>query len=260
MYRGFNVRLGTLSEENFLKGNPQFETNKRQVKTDLQKFITLTGNLDGSMMEKEWFPNVKADIFISHSHDDEKEAIKLAGWIKDSFNLDCFIDSCVWESGDDLIKMIDNEYCRSEGDITYNYKRRNLSTSHVHMMLSTALAKMIDRAECLFFLNTPNSVSTSEIISKTVSPWIYSEIAISQLVRKPLKFHRDRELVKSFSESRKFAIPIVYDLGLKGFSGLDSEDLRNWHRKWKNGSIPKGNSLDYLYDLHISDGSNILNS
>ena len=58
---------------------------------------------------------------------------------------------------------------------------------HVHMMLSTALANMIDKTECIMFLNTPNSVSTRDTKLKTYSPWIYNEIEITRIIEKNKK-------------------------------------------------------------------------
>ena len=62
-------------------------------------------------MQANWFPQIKADIFISHSHKDEDLALALAGWLKVSFGLTAFIDSCVWGYANDLLKMIDYKYC-----------------------------------------------------------------------------------------------------------------------------------------------------
>ena len=51
------------------------------------------------------------------------------------------------------------------------------------MMLSTALTQMIDKTECLLFLNTPFSISTSEVVNETESPCIYSELAVTKMLR-----------------------------------------------------------------------------
>jgi hypothetical protein len=64
------------------------------------------------------------------------------------------------------------------------------------MMLSTALSMMIDKAECLFFLNTPNSIQATEAIDRTKSPWIYHEISISSLIRKRRLSEYRREVTK----------------------------------------------------------------
>jgi len=47
---------------------------------------------------------------------------------------------------------------KKDGKI-YDYELRNYTTSHVHMMLSTALTEMIDNTECIMFYNTSLSVS-----------------------------------------------------------------------------------------------------
>jgi len=61
-------------------------------------------------MQDFWFPQINANIFISHSHNDEKKAITLAGWISETFHLKAFIDSCVWKCSNDLLKIIDNDF------------------------------------------------------------------------------------------------------------------------------------------------------
>lgn len=53
--------------------------------------------------------------------------------------------------------------------------------SCVHMMLSSALSTMIDKCECVFFLNTPSSLNLNK---KTESPWIYYELNIADVVQK----------------------------------------------------------------------------
>lgn len=52
--------------------------------------------IDGDAISQDWFPNINSNIFISHSHLDEEYVIAFAGWLKKNFNLNAFIDSCVW--------------------------------------------------------------------------------------------------------------------------------------------------------------------
>jgi hypothetical protein len=42
------------------------------------------------------FLDIKPDIFLSHSHADEDDVIRLAILIEKELNLSVFIDSCVW--------------------------------------------------------------------------------------------------------------------------------------------------------------------
>ena len=171
MYIGFELNILNNSFPDYYQvGKTIYDENKRTIKLELNKFLLPNGSLDGSKMQENWFPQVKADIFFFYSHADKNLAIRLAGWLYTEFGLTAFIDSCIWGYSDDLLKSIDTEYCHNSNDNTFDYQRRNLSTSHVHMMLSTALTMMIDKTECIFFLNTPNSITTSEVISKTNSP------------------------------------------------------------------------------------------
>lgn len=55
------------------------------------------------------------------------------------------------------------------------------------MLLNVALLNMINRCECLFFLNTPNSFNAKqEIKNTTFSPWIYSELSMANSIRQSL--------------------------------------------------------------------------
>ena len=252
MYRGFNLELKWYNEDNYKKGLKLFEIHQQQVKETLDKFLLEDGSLNGSLMQSDWFPQIDADIFISHSHNDRKKAISLAFWLHQNFGLTTFIDSSIWGYCNDLLRDIDNTYClQSNGN--YSYTKRNFSTSHVHMMLSTALMMMIDKTECLFFLNTPSSITTDDAINQTESPWIYSEIAITQLIRKKsLKEYRP-DIIKSFSVGGRIAesLRIKYDLYLDHLTDINDSDLAAWQSEVSKISPRSKYPLDKLYELNI---------
>jgi hypothetical protein len=264
MYRGFNLTLKEEFFENkdfdflYEKGETSIEQPKVSLNATLKTFLGVDGALDGSKMQAHWFPQIKADVFISHSHEDEELAIALAGWLKETFGLTAFIDSCVWGYADDLIGLIDNKYCR-KGSRLYNYEKRNYSTSHVHTMLSVALTQMIDNTECLFFLNTPNSLTPNTFIEQTESPWIYSEIVMSRLIREnPPERKKSRSLnesQKTFATRRK-NIPFSYDLSVDHLTAINSKVLTDWQSIYEENkkfselcgrNTP--DSLDKLYEI-----------
>ena len=157
MFVGFNAHIteqGIFSPyfRNF--GNTLFDEQREAVHSMLSACAVDEGILDASRIEEEWFPKIDADVFISHSHKDQELAIGLAGWLRELFGITSFIDSCVWGYANDLLKIIDKNYCvnkrKPDGTVdTYNYNKRNQSTAHIHMILNAALYKMIDKTECL---------------------------------------------------------------------------------------------------------------
>lgn len=245
MYRGFNLQLSDTNK--YLKYSYNaIDNDKAEIKSVIDSFLLKDGSIDGTKMQDNWFPQIKADIFLSHSHKDEKLVKGFAGCLYDTFGLKTFIDSCVWGYSNDLLKKIDDEYCKS-GEHTYSYAKRNYSTSHVHLMLSCALAKMMDNCECVMFLNTPNSVRPEEVISQTVSPWIYQELAFTQLIRKrDINAYRQQRLVESFSHGGK--IPVKYNIDLSQLYKIDDDILSKWCDSFSESHTRKGShTLDLLY-------------
>ncbi len=255
MFTGFNLKIKETFDNYYYDiGKRNYDTMEIYAKKDIDKYIDINETLDATEMKSDWFPEIEADIFISHSHIDEKLAIGLAGWLYDKFGLKSFIDSCVWGYSDKLLKTIDDKYCLSENSApSYSYEKRNFSTSHVHMMLSTSLTSMIDKTECILFLNTSNSTSTTNdtIKNETNSPWIYSEVLMSKLIRKTgLSQDRIKNIVSTQKDKYTFensTLEVKYDLGLKHLIELNTSDLTNWddfNKKYKDVGI---NALDTLY-------------
>jgi len=258
MFRGFNVSLLTndIFEESLELGEKIFSAYKDFTKDTIDNYLLENNSINGTLMQNDWFPSVSADVFISHSHKDRDLAIGLAGWLYKNFKLNSFIDSCVWGYANELLLSIDKKYCLNEGATnTYNYDKRNYSTSHVHMMLSTALAIMMDKCECIFLLNTDNSINTSSVINKTDSPWLYSEITMSKLLRiqKPKRYdliQKAEDGTKLLSESEKKRLRIEYDIDLKHLVELNQSALKKWELNHAIGSILRGiHPLDHLYEL-----------
>jgi len=251
MYQGFNLALKNAlwDGEHLAYGALLHAGQRKQVKTTIDAFADHDGVLDASKMQANWFPQIDAQIFISHSHADATFALGLAGWLKTHFDLVSFIDSCAWGYADDLLALVDRQFCRNPGGETYSYSKRNRSTSHVHMMLSTALATMMDKCECLFFLNTPSSITPADVIEAaetgtTTSPWIYSEIAMSGLIRrKSMSQHRRvREDARAVANS----LPLRYDVSVSHLESLNARDLDAWRR---GAAVSNAHPLDLLYRM-----------
>lgn len=253
MFTGFNLKINDNEKKNLInqyldKGKILFNKTKKNIAHTLKEYIGLDGVIDCTKLQEDWFPEVNDHIFLSHSHDDKDLAISLATYLKEEYGLKVFIDSCVWNYCDDLLKELDDEYCYNDDKKTYDYTNRNYTTTHVHLMLSTALNKMINKTECIMFLNTDNSIlKTEDILStKTTSPWIYSEITTTIFIKKNtpdrlknLTFNK-KKILNEASEDLK----TKYDLNLKHLFPLKYNDLKN---------LSKENSPEcVLNNLYIS--------
>lgn len=250
MFRGFSLTVNNNEFPNhFLTGDERHKSQKSQVKSTLNSFVDSRKNLIASKITANWFPEIDSHVFIAHSHKDSDLAIRLSGWLDEIFGLTSFIDSCVWGYSDDLLRMIDNEYCWQEHKKTYNYNKRNRSTSHVHMMLSTAISKMMNNCECIIFLNTPSSISTEKYIEGgiTDSPWIYSEIAMTGMIQKRTP-DQHRNLLKSIvaTESSSENFRVKYDVDLSHLTKLTKNDLCLWERNVQ----PSKRGVDALEELY----------
>jgi hypothetical protein len=252
MYRGFKVEVNTPRKqfaELHALGLKSHQLNENAIRVPLSQFLKQNNSLDGTYIQNSWFPEVNADVFLSHSHNKLDTALIIAGWLYKHFGLTSFIDSAVWGHCDDLLREIDNNYCLMPNNL-YNYPLRNQSTAHVHMMLSTALTMMIDKTECLFFLNAPGTLAHFDGTEQTFSPWIYSEIVATQVLRQRLPI---REPVL---ESRGFtgeaighlekSIKISYDLDFTHLNTISGKDLDKWKDKSKGTN---GHPLDILYSM-----------
>jgi hypothetical protein len=250
MYRGFNVSLKNHNDQYYRDGLRLFNETRDITIHQLDKYVGVDGVINGADLEEDWFGEIDAHIFISHSHVDRRLAISLAGYLYKCHNLRCFIDSCVWGYSNDLLKKIDSKYCKNSDSSTYDYNARNYSTSHVHMMLSSALNKMIDKCECLFLINTPNSIQTSDILNETYSPWIYSEILTSKLIDKkePLRHSLGalEERADTIRKAEMFSEKLIikHRLDLDHLVELSEMDVTRWGRFQ---SYSPEHALDKLY-------------
>lgn len=135
---------------------------------------------------------------------------------------------------DKLIRLIDNRYCvkkyKNNKPDLYDYQKRNITTSHVHMVLSNALMQMIDKCKYFFFINTENSIipeiKSEECVEKTKSPWIYNEIMITKLIQKkpvPLNFGEE-----DLSKDEQKSINIIHEINLEHLFKINLSDLLNF--------------------------------
>ena len=87
------ITLGSNLEKYYAIGMEEKRISQRMVEKQLDKYLSSTGELQAVEIENDWFPTVNADVFLSHSHKDEKQIIALAGELRSEYGLRSFIDS-----------------------------------------------------------------------------------------------------------------------------------------------------------------------
>jgi hypothetical protein len=119
MYRCFQLEAGSIQACPYL-GLARAECAfalRRQIQSIVRERITEKiikgGVIDATSLQNDWFPEVEADIFISHSSLDEVKAVIFATWLHRIFGVTAFVDSDVWGYADNLLKQIDDRYCFS---------------------------------------------------------------------------------------------------------------------------------------------------
>ena len=116
--------------------------------------------------------------------------------------------------------------------------------------------QMIKNCECLFFLNTSNSISINE---ESLSPWLFLELGISRIIEKePNAARREKFSYKKIVlEGAECAFP----MNLSHLIELNEDKIKWWRKCYKDSLnviksdnvLSLGNetlySLDVLYGL-----------
>ena len=249
MFAGFNVSELSVKwgEKSYKAGKEIYDENKADIYSALEDYIVNGDELSADEIMDDWFPQVDAQVFLSHSHRDAREIIAFAGWLKEKAGITAFVDSCVWAYCDDLIRKLDRKY-----NVSNNIYQINQVRAHVYMMLNSSLLKMIDNTECLMFFNTPHSIIQSKIIvgkPTTYSPWIYSELLATNIIkRRSLEEHRNVLIHESsqFSE-----IKMRYKVCLDGLEDFNTFDYFSWGDAITENRAAWGQSWDGTQALDI---------
>jgi hypothetical protein len=264
MYAAYQIKDIELANEEFkAMGRSRAQNVSDQVRSSLDTFMTPDGRMDAAKMMEEWFPSRRFEVFISHARRDKHLAFALSGWLEHELGLTSFIDSCVWSHADRLQRELD-EYSPIVPNVLYSYEDCRITAAHVNLMLATALTQMMDSCECVFFLNTANSVqsvSVEEMLNSpdgdsTHSPWLFHEISQIRLLRRRSRMEHRSIATKFLEEFRKTATasvpPFKYPANLDGVPVLDAVSLDMWRSQATAEKRQKASALDLLYDSIVS--------
>ena len=174
----------------------KFLIRKNKVKELVEDLAVGEGNiLNGQKIQDNCFTTKLPEefhIFVSHSHADVNLIESFAMIMKRAFDVNCFVDSMVWNGKDDedgiLRRLNQFNIIEQNNGVTRYYHEPVIRTAdHVHAMLSMALMEMIDKCEMGLFVHSDNSVlpeiKTNDFTDMTLSSWIYEEICIMNHIR-----------------------------------------------------------------------------
>ena len=255
MYRAFDVNL--VHEQYWSKFSKFYDYNDSIVcaMDTLRMLINSSKEISANQIKQILLPKEHYDIFISHSHKDLLLAKGLAGYLRVLCGLSCFIDSLYWGNIDELQEELNRMHLHKDevtGKKYFNHKSTMEVAKHANMILASALTEMIDNCECVFFLNTDNSVIRgTEAISKneTYSPWIYHEVFTTSIIHRR---KTDRRAALEEQQIRNNAIKplpqFIYNLDLTGMTILNDDDIIRWRSAVKYDY--NNNPLDVLYNLN----------
>lgn len=177
MRQGYLLKLGRNDYVELSKHSHERITTQT-IHESLER-VTLNNQLiDGTKIQDDWFPEVDASVFISHSGKDEELAMNLANFLNNEYGVKSFVDSQVWGYFPNLMIKLDNG--RDTENKLVNLSQYDKCSTHVHNMLSIALSKMIQKCDYFIFLDTQNS--RNSLTNMTESPWIYFELSISHIL------------------------------------------------------------------------------
>ena len=251
MYKAFNLTGISLEGMNI---DPNVKNSYNILVAESQTTLLRhlkNGSINATSLRNESFPIRSHDIFISHSHYDVNDALRLATFLSEQFGLSCFIDSAVWRYSDNLLLEIDNHFCKNPDGQTYSYKMRNRTTTHVHMLLASALSEMINKCEAVFFLNTPNAITTQNSVDRTFSPWIFYELEVIRWIEAQMP---QRMLVETRGLGDRM---LAYEVNLERLTDLSAKDIERWQSEFRRPlqfgrPIQRMHALDALYELLLN--------
>ncbi|GAA7051068.1 toll/interleukin-1 receptor domain-containing protein [Helicobacter pylori] len=123
-------------------------------------------------------PQLKnAQVFLSHSHADKNEALKVKGYLEEDLDAECvFIDSLFWDYKDDVLNKLAEYAEYDDNDIS-------VIEDAFTLILRESLECMIKKCPYFVFLQSKNSVSLNQdLLGITYSAWIYEELRIAHSI------------------------------------------------------------------------------
>ncbi len=198
--KAFKIDLDSSENQSILKSSTRYSNNQahtrpsnnqaHQVDEAAKKIDKLIKNapysngniiLNHNEIKEAFFnpfkPQLKnAQVFLSHSHADKNEALKVKGYLEEDLDAECvFIDSLFWDYKDDVLNKLAEYAEYDDNDIS-------VIEDAFTLILRESLQDMIEKCPYFVFLQSKNSVSNQGLSRITYSAWIYEELRIAHSI------------------------------------------------------------------------------
>ncbi|WRB95869.1 toll/interleukin-1 receptor domain-containing protein [Helicobacter pylori] len=198
--KAFKIDLDSSENQSILKSSTRYSNNQahtrpsnnqaHQVDEAAKKIDKLIKNapysngniiLNHNEIKEAFFnpfkPQLKnAQVFLSHSHADKNEALKVKGYLEEDLDAECvFIDSLFWDYKDDVLNKLAEYAEYDDNDIS-------VIEDAFTLILRESLECMIKKCPYFVFLQSKNSVSNQGLSRITYSAWIYEELRIAHSI------------------------------------------------------------------------------
>ncbi|MGL2678139.1 TIR domain protein [Helicobacter pylori] len=214
--KAFVVDLDNSKNQSILKPNSRsFNNQAHQINEAAEKIHELIKNapysndnivLKRNEIKEAFFspfkPQLKnAQVFLSHSHADKNEALKVKGYLEEDLDAECvFIDSLFWDYKDDVLNKLAEYAEYDDNDIS-------VIKDAFTLILRESLQDMIEKCPYFVFLQSKNSVSNQGLSQITYSAWIYEELRIANT------FIADTTIKESHIKAMRISYDITNLLG-----------------------------------------------
>ncbi|ACX99876.1 toll/interleukin-1 receptor domain-containing protein [Helicobacter pylori] len=183
--KAFKVNLDNSENQSILKPIARHSNNQaHQVNEAAKKIDKLIRNapysnddiiLNHNKIKEAFFSPFKpqlenAQVFLSHSHADKDETLKVKGYLESETNRRVFIDSLFWDYKDDVLNKL------------AKYDDISGIEDAFTLILRESLEDMIKKCPYFVFLQSDNSVSDQGLSQITYSAWIYEELKIAHSI------------------------------------------------------------------------------
>ncbi|AFI03470.1 hypothetical protein [Helicobacter cetorum] len=138
-----------------------------------------------------------AQVFLSHSHRDKNQVLKVKNYLESNTNCKVFIDSLFWDYKDNVLRELGDYDNTIKIDTESKKTSENFNLSNfisisdaLTLILRESLQDMIMKCPYFVFLESKNSLikrltaDKKDLLGMTYSAWIYEELQIAHSLSK----------------------------------------------------------------------------